>query len=481
MDNQVRVLLVDDDPEIAHLVVNFLPSERYCVEVAADGSSVMETVRRYHPDIVLLDVHLPGVSGLDLLRSLKSEIPKTPVVIISGYVSAGNAIEAMKDGAYEYLTKPFRFDQLEKTIERALGAPVCVPVTADDDVPLTDDQIIGKSPEIVQVAKIIGQVSASDAPVLVMGETGTGKELVARLIHRNSNRRNRPFITVNCAATDEALLESDLFGHERGTVPSQPRKTGRFEHADGGTVFLDEVADLPLSTQAKLLRVLQHQTFERLNGDDTVSVDVRMIAATNRSLVDLMKEGKFRVDLFYRLKVVSIFLPPLRERKSDILFLADFFTKKCGRANAGQPKSLSSAARDCLLRHHWPGNVRELENAIHTAVVLSKESELLPEDFPMITDIRQTLPLDLEQIRGDYLELFQRTIEPAFSQIAAASEGHIHSELTDALEQTLVETALKATGNNQVRAAQILGISRNTLRERVRRFELSHRVSVPQT
>jgi len=481
MKSQTSILLVDDDPEIAQAVVNFLSPDRYEIEVVGDGALVLETLRRFQPDIILLDVHLPGVSGLDLLRQIKSETPNVPVVIVSGYISTGNAIEAMKDGAYEYLTKPFRFDQLEKTIARAIGTPIQHVVVADNDVPLTDDHIIGKSPEIVQVAKTIGQVSGTDAPVLVMGETGTGKELVARIIHRNSSRHNRPFVTINCAASDETLLEAELFGHERGAIPSQLRKVGRFEHADGGTVFLDEVADLPLTTQSKLLRILQQQTFERLNGDEAVSVDVRVIAATNRSLVDLMKEGKFRVDLFYRLKVVSLFLPPLRERKGDILFLSDFFIKKYSRISHRQPKPMSPAARDCLLRHLWPGNVRELENAIHTSVVLSREAELLPEDFPMITDARQTLPLDLDQIRGDYLELFQRTIEPAFDRIAATSEGHIHSELTDALEQTLVETALKATGNNQVRAAQLLGISRNTLRERVKRFELTDPIPVSKT
>ena len=479
MKAQTNLLLVDDDPEIAQAVVNFLPSDRYRIEVIGDGARALEAARGFKPDIILLDVHLPGVSGLDLLRQLKREAPDIPIVIVSGYVSTGNAIEAMKDGAYEYLTKPFRFDQLERTIARAIGAPAHHVVTTDTDVPLTDDQIIGKSPEIVQVAKTIGQVAGSDAPVLVMGETGTGKELVARVIHRNSDRRNRPFVTINCASSDDTLLEADLFGYERGTIPSQPRKAGRFEHADGGTVFLDEVADLPLIMQSKLLRILQQQTFERMNGDEAVSVDVRVIAATNHSLVDLMKEGKFRVDLFYRIKVVSLFLPPLRERKGDILLLSDFFIKKYSRANQREPKPLSAPARDCLLHHLWPGNVRELENAIHTAIVLSRESELLPADFPMITDARQTLPLDLDQIRGDYLELFQRTIEPAFDRIAATSEGHIHSELTDALEQTLVETALKATGNNQVRAAQLLGISRNTLRERVRRFELANPLPTP--
>ncbi len=474
MPSRLNVLLVDDDPEIAQAVRTFLPPERYQVEIVVDGARVMDAVKGFQPDLVLLDVHLPSVSGLELLRQIKTEVSRVPVVIISGYVSTGNAIEAMKEGAFEYLTKPFRLEQLEKTIARAVGQIAPKTVIADDDVPLTEGQIIGKSPEIVHVAKIIGQIAGTEAPVLVMGETGTGKELVARAIHRNSPRSTQPFVIVNCASTEEVTLESELFGQDRPvSSPSFLRHPGRFEQANGGTVFLDEVADLSLQIQSKLLRLLQEQTIDRGQGLETAPIDIRIIAATNRSLVDLMKEGRFRVDLFYRLKVISLFLPPLRERRADIPLLSDFFIKKYSRASGCQPKPLSEGARQCLARHAWPGNVRELENVIHTAVVLSKEHELLPEDFPMIQGSAATIAWAREQPREDYLELFRQTLAPAFEHILSCSEGHVHGELTDALEQVLVETALECTGNNQVRSAQLLGISRNTLRDRLKKFELS--------
>lgn len=470
----LNILLVDDDPEIAQAVVNYLPPEQYRVEVVGDGADVMPVMRQFTPDVVLLDVNLPSMSGLELLRLIKDESPRVPVIIVSGYVSTGNAIDAMKEGAFDYLTKPFRLQKLERTIARAVGQLPEQTVMADDDVPLTDDQIIGKSPEIVEVAKVIGQVAQTDAPVLVIGETGTGKELVARVVHRNSNRRNKPFVTINCASTSEEILEAELFGQGPGGAGSgQGARVGRFEQANGGTVFLDEVSDLSIHAQSKLLGILQEGMFQRLNDDQMVNVDVRIVAATNRSLVDLMKEGQFRVDLFYRLKVISLFLPPLRERRSDIELLADFYIKKYSRKTGRPVKQLSPNALERLTKHHWPGNIRELENAIHTAVVLSKENELLPEDFPMVGGTAPTFNADLDNMRDNYRSLFKNVIDSVFDKMLTNSEGRIHNILTDALEQSLVEAALEATDNNQVRAAQLLGISRNTLRERMRRFDLS--------
>ena len=473
MKQLADILLVDDDPEVAQAVVNYLSPERYRVAVVGDGAEVMDAVRRHKPDLILLDVNLPSVTGLELLRQIKDEAGEIPIIIVSGYVSTGNAIDAMKDGAFEYLTKPFRLVKLENTIVRALGKNSVTPVPADDDVPLTEDQIIGKSPEIVEVAKIVGRVAQSDAPVLIIGETGTGKEMVARAIHRNSKRADKPCIVINCAATSEALLESDLFGHEPGAFAADlPHKIGKFEQADGGTVFLDEVSDLSVHAQSKLLRVLQEGKFERFNGDQTLHVDVRVIAATNQSLVDHMKEGHFRVDLFYQLKVVSLFLPPLRERRADIALLAKYFIKKYARKTGRPAKALSDTAHERLLKYAWPGNIRELENAIHTAVVLSREEELLPDDFPMIADCRQIVPLDSDRLQNDCQDLLRQAVGPVFDKIAASCDGRVHSVLADALDQTLIEAALTATGNNQVRAAQLLGISRNTLRERMKRFDL---------
>lgn len=481
-DKTLNILLVDDDPEIAQAVVNYLPPEQYRVEVVGDGAHVMRAMRQLVPDVILLDVNLPSMSGLELLRHIKDESPRVPVIIVSGYVSTGNAIDAMKEGAFDYLTKPFRLQKLERTIARAVGQLPSPSVLADDDVPLTDDQIIGKSPEIVEVAKVIGQVSDTDAPVLVIGETGTGKELVARVVHRNSSRRDKPFVTINCASTSEELLEAELFGQGSSTFGSgQGPRIGRFEQANGGTVFLDEVSDLSIHAQSKLLRILQEGKFERLNDDQTVSVDVRVVAATNRSLVDLMKEGLFRVDLFYRLKVISLFLPPLRERRADIELLADFYIKKYSRKTGRPVKQLSASAMERLAKHHWPGNIRELENAIHTAVVLSKENELLPEDFPMVAGTSPSVGNALDNMRDNYQSLFRSVVESVFDKMMTSSEGRIHNLLTDALEQSLVEAALEATEQNQVRAAQLLGISRNTLRERMRRFDLSAVASVDET
>jgi two-component system nitrogen regulation response regulator GlnG len=476
MPEIAEILLVDDDPEVAQAVVNYLPPEKYHVVVVDDGAEVMSAVRRTRPNLILLDVNLPNITGLELLKQIKEEVGDIPIIIVSGYVSTGNAIDAMKDGAFEYLTKPFRLEKLEHTIVRALGQAPASAVRADNDVPLDDDQIIGKSPEIVEIAKIVGRIADSDAPVLVVGETGTGKETVARSVHRNSKRRHGPFVVINCAATSEALLESELFGQDPAGNPSdQAPHIGKFEQADGGTVFLDEVSDLSVRAQSKLLRVLHEGRFERLNGSQTLQVDVRVIAATNRSLVERMKEGQFRVDLFYLLKVVSLFLPPLRERRADIELLAEYFIRKYAARTGRPPKALSQQARDGLLRYSWPGNIRELENAIHTAVVLSKEQELLRDDFPMINEQIENLPIDLENARENYRSLFERIIGPGFDQIAAACGGQVYAILTDAFEQTLIQAALNATDNNQVQAAQLLGISRNTLRERMKRFDLPKR------
>lgn len=481
MTRQINILLVDDDPEIAQAVVNYLSPAEFRVEVVGDGDAVMPTFATFQPDVVLLDVNLPSKSGLELLRLIKNEQPNLPIIIVSGFVSTENAIEAMREGAFEYLTKPFRLQKLERTIAKAVGQNPMPTVRADDDVPLSDDQIIGKSPEIVEVAKIIGQVASTDAPVLVVGETGTGKELIARVIHRNSNRKDKPFIIINCASTSEALLEAELFGQEPGGPENdRTHKIGKFEQADGGTVFLDEVSDLSIGAQSKLLRVLQEGRFERVNGGHGVETNVRVVAATNRSLVDLMKEGRFRVDLYYRLKVISLFLPPLRERRADIQLLAEFHIKKYALQTGRPAKPLSTEALEHLTRYPWPGNIRELENAVHTAVVLSRESELLREDFPMIGEVGPALPIDLDDSSRDYQYLLRQTIESVFDRLVASADGKIHAILTDALEQALVEAALAATDNNQVRAAQLLGISRNTLRDRMRRFDLTAQATMPE-
>lgn len=469
---RITVLLVDDDPEIAQAVANYLAPERYHIDVVGDGALVLSTVQHVQPDVIILDVHLPSISGLELLTEIKASAPKIPVIIISGYVSTDNAIEAMKGGAFEYLTKPFRLAALEETITRACGRNAGPTPRDDNDVLPAVGQMIGKSPEIVAVAKMIGQVANADAPILVMGESGTGKELVARAIHRNSDRRELPFVTVNCTASPEDVIQTELFGGPINASGGGALQDGKLREKGCGTLFLDEIADLPLLAQSRLFRVLNDGVIEEPQTQRSIPIRVRVIAATSQSLVDLMKEGRFRVDLFYKLKVVSLFLPPLRERKADIRLLCDYFVRQYAHRTQQAPKPMSSEAYEQLLRYHWPGNIRELENAIHTAVVLSRESELIPGDFPMLSDLRHSIPPDLDKVHGDYCDLFRRMLRPSFEQLAISSSGRIYAEMTSALDETLVEAALESTHHNQVRAAQLLGISRNTLRERMRRFSM---------
>ena len=329
-----NILLVDDDKEVSQSVANLFDSDKYKFEFLEDGAGVTRYLQdNQNVDLVMLDVNLPTMSGLEVLKQIRQVKSELPVIVISGFVSTENAIEAMKEGAYEYLTKPFQVSKLLETVNKACGfQPKLQGTTLLERPPISDtpvDEIVGKSPEIVEIAKMVGQVAKSDAAVLIFGESGTGKEVVARAIHRNSRRNLNQFLSVNCAALPETLLESELFGHEKGAFTgAYYKRIGKFEQADGGTLFLDEIGDMSMLTQSKLLRVLQDQTFERVGGNETIKSDVRIIAATNKSLVQAMKEGSFRVDLFYRLKVVSFYIPPLRDRRGDIPLLIDHFLSK---------------------------------------------------------------------------------------------------------------------------------------------------------
>jgi DNA-binding NtrC family response regulator len=408
---------------------------------------------------------------------MKEKELKIPVIVITGFISTEAAIETMKQGAYEFVTKPFQLEKLAKIVDKALqekkGGGDSSGFGREDRPEGEEDVIVGKSPEIVEIAKLIGQVAPTDASVLVMGESGTGKELVARAIHRNSLRKDKPFLSVNCAALPEALLESELFGYEKGAFTgAYQRKLGKFEQGDKGTIFLDEIADMSLMTQSKVLRVLQEQEFERVGGNQSTKVDVRIIAATNKSLVNCIKEGNFRVDLFYRLKVVSIYLPPLRERKSDIPLLAEYFLKKYARLISKNVEGISDSGLKVLQKYPWPGNVRELENNIHTAVVMSKGGLLLPEHFPIHSENGERLEIDFEKVKKDYYKVFSEILEPVFPKILANSDGHIYDHLEEALERTVFDLSLKYCQGNQVKTSELLGVSRNTLRDRMKKFGL---------
>jgi len=471
-----NILLVDDDSQVSETLAQLLDPSEYKFHYVNDGDRALEAIDNAHADIVLLDVNLPSVSGLDVLKEIKARKDDIPVIVISGYVSTENAIKAMREGAYEYITKPFQVERLMMTISKAVGArsPESNSATImKQQAGLHEDEIVGKSPEIVEIAKLIGQVAESDAAVLIFGESGTGKELVARAIHRNSRRNEKAFLSVNCAALTETLLESELFGHEKGAFTgAHARKLGKFELANGGTLFLDEVADMSLATQSKLLRVLQEQQFERVGGECSIDVDVRVLAATNKSLVSAMKDGKFRVDLFYRLKVVSLFLPPLRERRGDIALLAEHFINLYSQLTAKNVRGLSKEALKLLMNHQWAGNVRELENNIHTAVVMTKNEMLQPEDFPVFSDAKEQVPVDFDAIKDDYTKMFDDLLDPVFDRILNISSGQVFYHLQSALERTIIKKTLVNQNSNQVKTAQILGISRNTLRDRMQKYDI---------
>ncbi|MBN2227061.1 MAG: sigma-54-dependent Fis family transcriptional regulator [candidate division Zixibacteria bacterium] len=472
-----NLLIIDDDPEISRSLANLFDPDRYRFYFLGDGQGMVKFVEDHDDiDVILLDVNLPTLSGLDLLKQAKLKGLDVPIIMISGFISTENAMEAMREGAYEYLTKPFEIQKLINTVNKACGYHKTKGKHHEEHLPEESglvDEIIGKSPEVVEIAKLIGQVSKSDAAVLIFGESGTGKELIARAIHRNSPRHSKPFLSVNCAALAETLLESELFGHEKGAFTGAYfKRLGKFEQANQGTIFLDEIADMSLLTQSKLLRVLQEQKFERVGGNETIEVDARVIAATNKSLVQCMKEGSFRVDLFYRLKVVSVYVPPLRERRGDIHLLAEHFIKRFSRQLNKEIKGIAPKALQMLTTYAWPGNVRELENNIHTACVMTKSELLQTEDFPIASEINSRVEIDLDNLQDDYTELFKKIIDPVLPKLINNSEGKIYYFLESALERALISSCLKHFGSNQVKTSEMLGISRNTLRDRIARYNI---------
>jgi DNA-binding NtrC family response regulator len=451
MSSPIGILIVDDDEITCNLLEEVLSKEGYVVDKALNGREAIDKGENKPYDVVLTDIRMIDVDGMEVLRAYRQKSPDSIIIMMTAFGSIETAIRAIKEGAYDYVSKPFKLDEIKLTIRRALEQKRLLQENLFYRQELITkyklENIVGRSPQMLQVYKTVARVAESRSTVLIAGESGTGKELVARAIHFNSPRSSKPYVAVDCGSLAETLLESELFGHVRGAFTGAvTNKKGLFEEADNGTCFLDEVGDISLAMQAKLLRVIQEHEIKRVGGTETTKIDVRIIAATNKNLEELVAEKKFREDLFYRLNVVSIHLPPLRERLDDIPFLADHFLRKYAAENEKPVSRISAEVLDLLLRYQWPGNVRELENVIERAVTLSPHSLILPEDLP-------------RRLR----------VEP--SEISATSLPSQVS-LTE-LEKIYIKKVLEETGGNKKRAAYILGIDRRTLYRMAARYGIS--------
>lgn len=451
-----KILVVDDDAVARGLLAEALRKEGYAVDEAPGGAEAVERGRLTRFDVVLTDIRMGEIDGLAVLQDFKQHSPDTSVVLLTAFGSMEGAIEGIRQGAYDYLAKPFKKEEIKLVVQRSLEHSRLLRENARFREELRDRQdlshLVGSSPLMLEVYKLVARVSAGKSTVLVEGESGTGKELIARAIHANSSRRERSFVPVNCAALPDALLESELFGHEKGAFTGAiGAKKGLFEAAHEGTIFLDEIGDVGAALQVKLLRVIQEQELRRVGGTASTKVNVRIIAASNRNVSQLVKEGKFREDLFYRLNVVRIMMPPLRERREDIPMLAHHFLQKVSSGNSPVIRGFVPDAMAILQRYHWPGNVRELENVIERAVSLTHGPLILPEDFP--DPVRQAPASCVAPV--------------------ALLPGHDGELVTlDELEKRYLVRVLKESGHNKVRAAKILGIDRRTLYRMAERFGL---------
>jgi two-component system response regulator AtoC len=473
-----HLLLIDDDAVmIPGQVRQAFPTPPHRVEVAGTGAKGLQRAGAAAPDVILLDLRLPDQSGLEVYQQLRCIDARIPVIFITMAKGADAAIEAMKQGAYDYLFKPLDLHQLRRVVGEALEVgqrmrqPAVVAETAAD--PDVDGAIVGSCPAMREVYKAIGRVAAQDVPVLITGESGTGKELVARAIYQHGPRAMGPFLALNCAAIPENLLESELFGHEKGAFTgADRRRIGKFEQCSGGTIFLDEIGDMPLALQAKILRLLQEQAFERVGGNETVTTNVRLIAATHRDLEGWSAEGKFRPDLYYRLGVFTIHLPPLRERGDDLPMLVHHYIRRFNRELGREVREIAAEAMERLSSHPWPGNIRELQSVLKQALLRSTGPVLIPAFLPSPTGAPRTAAA--AALSADELA----PLESFIRQRLQAGSNDLYEETLKKVEQFLLPLVLQSTGGNKVQAARILGINRLTLRMKLREIGLSDPKSV---
>lgn len=468
-----RIVVVDDDLSLCHFLKKTLSQKGYQVITCHNGKEALGITDEQGADLILLDNKLPDRTGLDVFQEIKKNHPKVPVIIMTAFGTTETAIEAMRLGAFDYILKPFELEEISELVTKGLEAhnlmkrAVAIPALSQKSE--DSDQIVGKSKAMQEVYKLIGQVAESDVIVLIRGESGTGKELVARAIYQYSRRKEGPFLAINCAAIPETLLESELFGHEKGAFTgANKRRIGKFEQCHKGTILLDEVGDMSLSTQTKILRLLQEGAFERIGGSETIRIDVRVLASTNRKLEDLIKQEKFREDLYYRLKVMSITLPPLRERREDIRELTEYFFHFYNRQLGTKVSFINPSVFDRMLSYGWPGNVRELAHTVKRGLILCKGEVMTEED--LIFDVEgETTSFNNEE---ELEKTISKMLNPLFTDLLRFWETGLHSNLLEKIEKFIIQKALTETRGNQVQAAKLLGISRNTLRHRIEKYRL---------
>lgn len=494
-----KILVIDDDDDLRYSLKRVFSGKRYDVFEAASGEAGIKVAEAQKPDVILLDNRMEGMSGIEALQHLRGINPNTMIILMTAYGTTQTTIEAMKFGAFDYIMKPFDLKKI-LSITEAAAAASCDLVRANtgetkrvisqEDV---DGGIIGSSPAMQDVFKMIGQVAASEVTVMITGESGTGKELIARSIFQNSLRSQQPYIAVNCAAIPENLIESELFGHEKGSFTGATnQRIGKFELCDGGTIFLDEIGDMALATQTKILRALQEGEIQRVGSSKTIQVDVRMLAATNKPLEEMVKDKTFREDLYYRLNVVRIQLPPLRDRMVDVPLLVDFALKRLAQDRKAPVRSISPEALAILMRYNWPGNVRELENAIYRSAVMAQSETILIKDLPgdILTAVGAKVPAGksaahhredsgrsqavstTEDKSGADNVLLGAPEENAFDAVYQRLRTEKRTNILEHAEQELIRRALHESAGKQAKAAEILGITRATLRKRIERYDL---------
>jgi len=455
------LLIVDDEKAVRYAFERTFGDE-YTIRTATNGFEAVEAVDLDEPDAVLMDIRMPGMGGLQALAIIKKNHPHVPIIMVTAFADSTSAMQAMKDGAFDYVTKPFDNDEMRQVLTKALGSGRIQAILHCNcgeqwtDAVENQECIVGTSSQILDMCKKIGQISGSDLPVLITGETGVGKELTARAILQHSHRKEGPFMVVNCASLPDELVESELFGYETGAFTGAiKQRIGRFEQCNNGTLFLDEIGELPVGAQAKVLRVLQDGTFERLGSNKQLSTDVRLIAATNRNIEKMAENGLFRIDLLHRINVLTIAIPPLRQRITDLPDLILYFLSRYGRQVAPPVEGINDEALEKLSDYNWPGNVRELENTIRRGIVLAKSTVLTSEDCVLQNQVEPV---------GDFERVVSKQIDQLISR---GDESRPYRFLISEVEQILIKKALDLCDGNQVQAASLLGINRMTLRNKL--------------